>query len=366
MKREDIRSQIENLWIETFGDSSEYVKLLFDNYYNRAYIGYASDGKNIVSAMLGISCEFNFRNQKSKLQGLYLCGLMTIPEMRKHGVMSTLIEMVNTEAENHGFDFTFLIPSNEKNRCYYSKHDYENSRFVNYREYIVSENSFSEFCDYECGEDVKFNVRCLGVKDDELKCKTREYLYAYRVDRSLTEINHTKKDIDVIFEECFISGEKIFVITDRDEKVEGVMFCECEGDKTIIKFLACDEDVTLKMAFLREVVKTCNTNKLILHEFCCENRVDFLEDHVLFPLGFCKMQAKCEESPYGMVRKIPKNENLKFQEKERSDLEFSILVPDGNNGREEVREKYNRREFSTLDENCRYEASDTIIYRMLD
>ena len=122
----DIKLQIMKLWKDTFHDTDEYIKLVFDNYFNPELVEYKVENGEVLAAMLGVPYYFDMKPDKvnnqetGKLKGLYLCGLATKPECRKRGYMSRMIEDINQRAFKLDFDFSFLIPADGGLKKYYS------------------------------------------------------------------------------------------------------------------------------------------------------------------------------------------------------------------------------------------------------
>ena len=158
-----LKKEMMKLWKKEFHDSDEYIKLIFDNYFQPSYICYREKEGRLIASMLAVPYQFgiahkcadmemknqtlydidaiisndvikndcsknnqheinekvnldkdNINNGESEmLRGLYLCGLVTENDYRGMGIMSEMIEEMNRRAVDMNFDFTFLIPANE-------------------------------------------------------------------------------------------------------------------------------------------------------------------------------------------------------------------------------------------------------------
>ena len=124
MNEIEIKEGMMRLWKETFHDSEEYVRLVFDAFFNIEMVEYEEIDGNIVAALLAV--PYYFGNSSHQLKGLYLCGLSTDPAYRKHGIMGGLIERLASRMKNSGHSFMFLIPADEELQRYY-----RDRRFVN-------------------------------------------------------------------------------------------------------------------------------------------------------------------------------------------------------------------------------------------
>ena len=203
------RAQMEKLWMETFKDSSEYVMLVFDNYYDPILSASREKEGEIVSALLGVPYDF-VDPSGNRLRGLYLCGLATKESEQGKGLMSEMLEEINGKAQEKGFDFTFLIPSNDGIRRFYRDRGYHDT-FYYKEDFFVKSHRFKK--------DPKLKIGNSGKED-------RETLIEY-LSKSKTvygwELIHTLKDWKAVIDEAEISVEPIIVA--RSEKgVRGVAF----------------------------------------------------------------------------------------------------------------------------------------------
>lgn len=121
----NIEKQIREIWRSTFGDTPEYVDLLFNAYFNEQLCSWITHDK-VDACGVGIP-YYIVSDAGEKLRGLYLCGLATIPEMRRRGLMTRLLEQMENNARKRGFDATFLIPADDELRNFYSKRGYKNT-----------------------------------------------------------------------------------------------------------------------------------------------------------------------------------------------------------------------------------------------
>ena len=121
MRIEDIKSQMMQLWKDTFGDSDEYISIIFDSYFNPDLIEYQEENGIIVSAMIGIPYDFQMSGYgcAKTVSGLYLCGLATRPEARGKGIVTKLMNRIWRRARRMGYAFSFLIPASENLRKFY-------------------------------------------------------------------------------------------------------------------------------------------------------------------------------------------------------------------------------------------------------
>lgn len=238
MKVEEVKVKegMKGLWKEVFHDSEEYVKIVFDNYFNVCKSFYREvDGK--VAAML-MAVPYDFASSAGRLlKGLYFCGVATTPMHRRKGLMAGLLEEANVWAREQGFDFTFLIPSDAANRLYYSARGYHDS-FFKKEEYYVKDHKF---------------VGAGNLTPEEFKSADRKELVEYleateRVmsqEENVYTLLHSSDDWMAVIEESELSGGKIVLVRDAESNLSGVAF--------IAEEVTEDSDlVTVKKMFGKE------------------------------------------------------------------------------------------------------------------
>lgn len=129
ISNQELKAQMMNLWQATFHDSSEYISIVFDNYYNCNYSAVDIENGAVVASLLGVPYSFSIDGRKQR--GLYLCGLATEPEYRRRGIMGRLIKEIGDRAKADGFDFLFLLPASDGLRDYYRNFNFVDFFFIN-------------------------------------------------------------------------------------------------------------------------------------------------------------------------------------------------------------------------------------------
>lgn len=253
MDTEKVKEGMMRLWKETFGDSDEYVSLIFEKYFNPGLIAFHEENDEIKSALLGIPYDFESHNGET-LTGLYLCGLATKKNIQNRGLMSRLLEKINGQAKEKGFDFTFLIPADEGMRRYYSDRGYHDSFYVK-KDYYVrghdfkSEDSLSigEFRSKDTPELLEF-LKTYGNKSYE---KNNSYY-----------LLHSVKDWETVLEETLISNEPV-VVGRANDTICAVAFCKESEKTTEVKKLITQEPKH-QDALLSGIMKREPGNNLIV------------------------------------------------------------------------------------------------------
>lgn len=119
-----------DLWKETFHDSERYVKLVFDTYFDPENVFVHFNGDTLVAMMLCVPYQFKLETADGShrsLRGAYLCGLATLPEYRRKGIMSQLMREAEEVMLSRGMDLMFLIPADDHLRAYYARMGYYNA-----------------------------------------------------------------------------------------------------------------------------------------------------------------------------------------------------------------------------------------------
>lgn len=208
-----MKNAAESLWRETFGDSSAYISLVFDNYFDPELSAFHEENGELKSFLLGVPYTFESGNG-SRLKGLYLCGVATRPESRKRGMMTRLLDDINRRAEEMEFDFTFLIPSGEGIRKYYKDRGYEDSFYKKTDRYVRG-HKFHR----------RENVEIREYKTEDLE-QTLEFLKSQKEhdrDKLHFQLIHSAKDWEIVLQEALISSEPVFLAIE-DGKIRGVTF----------------------------------------------------------------------------------------------------------------------------------------------
>lgn len=126
-EKEALSSQLKELWQSTFGDSDEYVELLYDTYLDDALIcvGYENKSSDrIIASLTAIPYTFG----EPEIKGWYLCGLSTIPVLRGRGIMGKMMRLTEEAAISMGDRLMFLIPADTRLEKYYNRKGYGSGR----------------------------------------------------------------------------------------------------------------------------------------------------------------------------------------------------------------------------------------------
>lgn len=266
--------QIKELWIDTFGDSNEYVNNLFDAYCDKMLTELDYDGDTLVSSLIAIPYEFNTGiSEKECIRGLYLCGLATRKEYRGKGRMTYLLESIRKRAIEEGYDFLFLIPSDDVLREYYSYRYFIDSfykkayRFVAGYDFLKLQNTPSSdissddiddddiSCIDYCSETsinktiyrdriIKFILNRESLNRKDINCKStyhnsekqysddeNRYIHDSTVFR--LDIMHDSKDAITLINERIISDDKIYILQ-RGDEIISVAFTKCVDDIVVV------------------------------------------------------------------------------------------------------------------------------------
>ena len=229
MEEKRLKEEMQSLWKETFGDSVEYISLVFDNYFHVGNVAYMEIEGKVCSALLGV--PYNFRSPTGvKLKGLYLCGLATRKENRRRGLMSGLLEEINSRARKEGFDFTFLVPEGEGVRRYYRDRGYIDA-FYKKIEYYVRGHKF--------GDDSSHTLSLSLFNKSEI-AEAVEFLTANGSRpfkrRNAFNIVHSRSDWEIVLREAEISSEPVYLAR-RDGVPAGLAFCKTSDRSIEVKNL---------------------------------------------------------------------------------------------------------------------------------
>ena len=229
MDEKTVIEGLESLWKATFGDSSEYISLVFDNYFVPEKAFYIERNEEIVSGLLGVPYEFAPSDGK-RLKGLYLCGLATRKDHRHRGFMSQLIEKANDKAMDAGYDFTFLIPTDALIRPYYEARGYVDA-FFKIMERYVKGHRFG-------GEEEEVSVVAFdgAVKEDVLDFLMQNGDASYGR-QGAYQLVHSRNDWETVLREAIISSDPVY-IGKKGEKMVAMAFTTTEDGEITVKKMA--------------------------------------------------------------------------------------------------------------------------------
>lgn len=336
MNEIEIKEGMMRLWKETFHDSEEYVRLVFDAFFNIEMVEYEEIDGNIVAALLAV--PYYFGNSSHQLKGLYLCGLSTDPAYRKHGIMGGLIERLASRMKNSGHSFMFLIPADEELQRYYRDRRFVNAFYRSVERFTSSHDFALENLHVLNKEDSRIkNIKqrycerliCRRISsDEELPLSEARLLTDYIRKRENYRpdscrhlgILHTTCELMTAIKECFVSGGRIYYCINSDDKVTGVGFVYAGNDEVTVYCLHVSDRCSY-YRLLGEIKNDYPDLGLKLYSYPIRNII-----------GIDKKYSPARNyEVYGMARILNLYEILKFQAEERHDLKYSILVKNEEN-----------------------------------
>lgn len=343
-----------DLWMKTFQDSKDYVKLVFDTYYNPKYVRTVFEGDRLVASLLGV--EYTFALRDNSLKALYLCGLATHPDFRNKGLMTGLMKDIEEEARKDGFAFTFLIPADKRLHEYYRERGYYEGIY----DVILSYTSIHDFQkEYfsliDSGQikiaDIKkryYSTLRLSTSDPCLPGDFRESVLDFILNCEAAStnmhLNHSRKDLEAVIDENRISKGDMVIVEDADGNIVAIGFVTLSGDRgeaRVLKIYSSSIAAHYKcLGFIKskyserslKVYASANSRKNIAvmdkgivgdkSTLSSSTQLSFFEEPVSL-----RTLAKC----YGMIKILNLNEILKFQAQSYKTCKFSILVKDSEN-----------------------------------
>lgn len=349
MQASDLKRRMSQLWKDTFRDSDQYVSLVFDNYFDPELVAYEESEGRVVAALLGVPYEFG--NAENRLKGLYLCGLATHPEFRGRGLMTKLLDEINSKAAERDFAFTFLIPSDEGLRKFYHDRSYVNAF------YRVIDN-YTSLHDFE----LEYNSILAEQKEKVAELKKR-YFEGLKCDFISTvkpadqtqieslktlirgiensqldlQIIHSDHDIEVLIKENVVSNGSIHFTLNSNGVVTAAAFVSL-ADHCVNIHKLYSNDIASKYKVL-DAVKKAWPDLPIQHYISSIE----MDRNALWSRAYGSFMADSPQvdtisitervyslaahaKMYGMARILDLPEILKFQASNRRDLKYSILT----------------------------------------
>ncbi len=255
---------MSELWKEIFHDSDDYIRLILNEETDLDNCAYRYNDVGTMTSMI-VGIPYTFDGSKQRYRALYLCGVSTLPEMRGKGEIQHLMADLEKRAEDRNYNFTFLIPANEKLRHFYKKYNYHDMAYaMPYSAILQFENSPSTGYIQEhisSIEDIKLvipdNDRFNIIDITELYGEDYKnfVISAYHLLQNIEQgsgdifLRHTIEQWELVCQEWIMSGNKIYVILDSNiTQSEYPKMTEQEKSKLIrgVVFLKNDlADLTL-------------------------------------------------------------------------------------------------------------------------
>lgn len=361
MDKNSLKRAMMELWEKTFHDSTEYISLIFDNYFDEKYVAYREEEGKLVASLLGIPYHFGAVN--NKLSGLYLCGIATDVAYRRKGLMKSLLEEINTRVRDE-FDFTFLIPSSDLIANYYRNQGYFNSFYRMEKRYTSVHDFKNDF------------LVSLSDNDDRIKVLKQNLFNNLKVERfseksTLTEtqiidfisecelklygsasIKHTYKDLVLAIKENKVSDDFIFYSFDRDKNITGVAFVKKKEIKRIVIPVMFITDQPTYYVLLNNIkeyfsdysISVYSTKTLLsnggalIDEFynVANPNGGMLESLVGYgdqPFNPYKLME-----PYGMARLLNFKNIIHYLAKNNHETEFNFILKDSQYNKDQLKE----------------------------
>lgn len=260
----DIKKEMMRLWKINFHDSDEYIRLLFDNYFDENLIATEIRGDRVVSALMGIPYSLgcvSTDNQTAEPRGLYLCGLSTDENFRGLGLMTKLIEKINIKAYQQDYDFTFLIPANSGLIKYYHDRGYVEAFYRAYNRYIISHDFKNQLLSSIPDDDIlksrlaeefeKLTVKAVDINNPDEVAQLSDFVNRRERGAMYPTIIHTLADMEVVAKENSLSGGAIVVVCDdAGEKCGAAFIAGVDGREVDVRLILYVDEVS-RLALLQ-------------------------------------------------------------------------------------------------------------------
>ena len=275
MNPDEIKRQMMLLWKKTFHDTDEYVNLIFDNYYSLDRIEYHEIDGKIVSALMEVPYNFGWKNHQ--LIGMYLCGLMTDQQYRRHGIMQMLLERTVEKVKKAGYAFCFLIPANKGLVKYYSVNGYSNAfyrvvnRYTELHDFRHEYNTFVMNNNERTGElKMKFYdslwFEKIILSDNNISNNVIDFIYDKENNSEFIVMRHSRKDIELFLRENYLSNNSSYIVKDKEDKITAVAVTENDDNVTSVLHIYA-ADLCSKMRILDGIRLDGDGRALLLYEY---------------------------------------------------------------------------------------------------
>lgn len=307
---------MRQLWKSTFGDSDAYLNIIFNRFLTPEYclfidemgmiermapceLGYGSqtgdtDREEALQKVNSHSCgmenrgvavlfakEYLFIDNDADrpLRGLYLCGLATIPEYRRRGLMERLIKASEEMARKDGFDLLFLIPADNHLRHYYERLGFNTAGFL--RRFLCQGKDLALIL--EASPEVGRDLKDFGVMAEFQLCEyinseksVEEKVIAEFLSKcelkgigNEAKLLHSCADFQAAIAENRLSGGKVFLLFHQFKRgklgrLKAVCFAESDGDEHLCVRALMGSEGKCEAAMLELLGRHVGLNKLVL------------------------------------------------------------------------------------------------------
>lgn len=215
---ERLRNGLKQLWREAFGDTEDYITLVFDRIYSQSMTRWreasmyhspadeADNPQRPVAMLFATGHRFCDNTSVQPLTGVYLSGLATDISYRRQGIMASLLEEFISECKSGACpDFLFLIPADLHLRRYYERFGFRSSG-VRVRATVDRYPGYEEE-----GEWRVIDLSCLTDEDRELiharisQCENRGR------EEGCLQISHSRRAIDTALAESAQNHGRVVV-----------------------------------------------------------------------------------------------------------------------------------------------------------
>ncbi len=254
---------LKKLWIDTFGDSEEYVSLFFDCGYAPAEcFAEIVDGKAISVLYL---LDGFIKTEEKFFKGRYLYAAATATEHRGKGIMAKLIREAQSYADNNNISFISLVPADEGLYGYYSRFGFEAvmKNFVSVKKdegsKVLSDKDFS--LNFEKVRN-KLLVSYFGFYEKEMQYAVSCLDYAgYRIIRN--------------------TSDSYYIISaDSDEVIEYVSTKENFTENTQLILEKLKEGTVITSPYDLSEWCFCKENKFGMIYFCEKEMKKYIKDGI--------------------------------------------------------------------------------------
>lgn len=114
---------VRQMWKTSFGDTDEYLDILFSYKYENENTLIYFEGDKAVASLQMLPYSINF--YRTPIPLAYLAGLCTLPEYRNKGYMTQLIHEAHKILTTRNIPLSILIPAEDSLYDYYRRFNYE-------------------------------------------------------------------------------------------------------------------------------------------------------------------------------------------------------------------------------------------------
>lgn len=241
-QNKEIWSKNKKLWIDIFGDTPEYLDLLYSDSGDHIVL-VATIGMEVIATMTALKYKIGDSRYGAYAGAWYLCGLATDTKYRKKGIMSHMLDLIDKRAAEEGTELLMLIPAGKSLAQYYSSLGYMPMQSLDdfSLRYKLPDTASAAF-----SKSRLLVADLCSIRESEILNRFTEWLEIMDCQKQGLCLRHSAEDFRKIIADFANSGNKV-IFTYRgslsEPQIEVCFFMEKIGDTAVVREILGGKDM---------------------------------------------------------------------------------------------------------------------------